>query len=123
MDCQEKMWRHAFDEDADWEKWLELMRGHNEIIGKDPDELRLFVDTRYNCVLDPLVMWESCDEIVRWLDEMESADSAEWQEIGKDGHSLAQVRAWRSYLREIAPTGARALFMYPPDLAAPASRL
>lgn len=64
-------------------------------------------------ITSPLVMWEESRVVAFWLDEAQSTNTQEWQELCKNPVAFAKALGWREYLRHVGDAGAKVLFLFP----------
>ncbi len=103
-----------FEKPELWMNYQTDMREvHNARIALPTRRFRHFIRKEYHPIRGAPFVWSEATTVGEWLSEMESAGSREWQELAEEPWAVAQVRAWRAFISEIAALDARILFVFP----------
>jgi hypothetical protein len=86
------------------------VQAHNGVASSKSAVKEHLENEGFNPVSSPLFLWEACGDLARWL-EVEY-EGTEWGILSRNKVGLAQARAWRAYLKEVASVRARALFCF-----------
>lgn len=91
--------------------YAETILAHNQALKHH----RLLTKVRqgsHEFLLNPPLLWESCEMVGWWLDDLSSQESYGGKLLSKDATGLAYRRAWRAFLREMAVVEAKVILVF-----------